>query len=239
MRETILIVEDDPVLRETLTYRLDAEGYTTLAVADGYAAVRIALEKEPNLMLLDVMLPGIDGFEVCRILRQELTLPIVMLTARTEEVDRVVGLEIGADDYITKPFSVRELLARIKAQLRRARLLQETAPELPLPASGPLCFGDLEIDLNRCEVKRNGHLLQLKPKEYELLASLAQRRGQVLSREQLMRAVWGWDHMEPGQHAQSRTVDVHVRWLREKVEDDPANPRRIVTIRGLGYRFDG
>jgi DNA-binding response OmpR family regulator len=239
MRETILIVEDDLVLRETLEYRLKQEGYQVLMVADGYRAVEVALEKQPGLILLDVLLPGIDGFEVCRILRQKMTVPIVMLTARTEEIDCVVGLEIGADDYVTKPFSARELLARIKAHLRRGRLCQNASCDLPLPASGPLRFGDLEIDLNRCEVRRKGVLLRLKPREYELLASLVQCKGQVLSREQLMRAVWGWSDSESNLSGQSRTVNVHVRWLREKIEEDPANPQRIVTLRGLGYRFDG
>jgi DNA-binding response OmpR family regulator len=164
-----------------------------------------------------------------------MTMPILMLTARTDEVDRVVGLEIGADDYITKPFSMRELLARVKAQLRRVRILtEESESDLPFAASEPLRFDDLVIDLTRCEVTLQDEVLQLKPKEFELLASLARRMGQVLSREQLLKAVWGWD-----QAGQSRTVDVHVRWLREKIEEDPGNPRRIVTVRGIGYRFDG
>jgi len=233
--ERVLIVEDDLVLRETLEYRLANDGYDVLLTDNGTDAVEIARARRPHVVLLDVMLPGIDGFEVCRLIRQEMTTPIVMLTARTDEVDRVVGLEIGADDYVTKPFSMRELMARIKAQLRRVRMdREEPSGELPLPATGPLRFGDLAIDLNRCEVTRSGERLRLKPKEYELLASLAQRKGQVLSREQLMRAVWGWEYT-----GQSRTVDVHVRWLREKIEEDPGSPRRIVTVRGLGYRFDG
>jgi DNA-binding response OmpR family regulator len=239
MAEQILIVEDDLVLRETLAYRLEAEGYYVLGAHDGHEAVRLARKLQPDLILLDVMLPGIDGFEVCRLLRQEMTTPIMMVTARTEEVDRVVGLEVGADDYITKPFSMRELLARVKAQLRRVRMLHEEADtNLPQPAGAPLRFDDLLIDLDRCEVTVQGRLLQLKPKEYELLAALAQRPGQVLSREQLLRAVWGWDQTT-GEGAQSRTVDVHVRWLREKIEPDPSSPIRIVTVRGIGYRFDG
>jgi DNA-binding response OmpR family regulator len=233
--DSILVVEDDLVLRETLEYRLVNDGYDVLVAADGHGAIEVARAEHPDVILLDVMLPGIDGFEVCRLLRQEMTTPILMLTARTEEVDRVVGLEIGADDYITKPFSMRELVARIKAQIRRVRMLREAvSAELPLPASGPLRFGNLQIDLNRCEVTVNGAPLQLKPKEFELLASLAQRQGQVLSREQLMKAVWGWEYT-----GQSRTVDVHIRWLREKIEADPGNPQRIVTVRGMGYRFDG
>lgn len=235
MSDSVLVVEDDLVLRETLEYRLANDGYEVLVATDGFGAIQIARAARPDVILLDIMLPGIDGFEVCRLLRQEMTTPILMLTARTEEVDRVVGLEIGADDYITKPFSMRELLARIKAQIRRVRILRdEVSSELPLPASGPLRFGNLEIDLNRCEVTLDGEQIQLKPKEFELLASLAQRKGQVLSREQLMKAVWGWEYT-----GQSRTVDVHIRWLREKIEADPGNPQRIVTVRGMGYRFDG
>jgi DNA-binding response OmpR family regulator len=235
MSETILIVEDDLVLRETLEYRLADEGYRIATAADGYEALEAAQEDSPDLVLLDVMLPGIDGFEVCRILRQEMTMPILMLTARTDEVDRVVGLELGADDYITKPFSMRELLARVKAQLRRVRILtEESESELPLAASEPLRFDDLVIDLNRCEVIFKGEVLQLKPKEFELLASLARYKGQVLSRDQLLKAVWGWE-----QAGQSRTVDVHIRWLREKIEEEPGSPQRIVTVRGMGYRFDG
>jgi DNA-binding response OmpR family regulator len=179
------------------------------------------------------MLPSIDGVEVCRILRREMTIPILMVTARTDEVDRVVGLEVGADDYITKPFSMRELMARIKSQLRRIRLIhEELTTALPMPSEASLRFDDLSIDLNRCEVRLNDQVVEMKPKEYELLASLAQRRGQVLSREQLLRAVWGHT-------VNSRTVDVHIRWLRQKIERNPAEPKRIVTVRGLGYRFDG
>jgi DNA-binding response OmpR family regulator len=240
--ESILIVEDDPVLRDTLEYRLTNDGYDVLVAEDGYGAIEAARIGHPDVILLDVILPGIDGFEVCRLLRREMSTPIMMLTARTEEVDRVVGLEIGADDYITKPFSMRELLARIKVQVRHTRRQNARDPksveaanaELPEPAAGPLRFENLEIDLNRCEVVVDGQLLEIKPKEFELLASLAQHRGQVLSREQLLKAVWGWEHA-----GHSRTVDVHIRWLREKIEVDPGDPRRIITVRGMGYRFDG
>jgi DNA-binding response OmpR family regulator len=247
MSEKILVVEDDLVLQDTLAYRLAAAGYEILLATNGHDAIETAQRQQPDLILLDVMLPGlpataqqpakpgIDGFEVCRVLRQDMTMPILMLTARTDEVDRVVGLEIGADDYITKPFSMRELLARIKAQLRRVRMLErDDGNELPPAAPEPLIFDTLVIDLNRCEVHLAGDLLQLKPKEYELLAALAQHRGQVLSRRQLLTSVWGWDHA-----GHSRTIDVHIRWLREKIEVDPSDPQRIVTVRGLGYRFDG
>jgi DNA-binding response OmpR family regulator len=240
----ILIVEDDPVLRETLEYRLIQDGYAVAAAGDGESALAVAGDENPDLVLLDIMLPGIDGFEVCRVLRRTTTVPILMLTARTEEVDRVVGLEVGADDYVTKPFSMRELMARIKAQLRRVRIIRENVQGLvgegagdhhpPLRESKPLQFDDLVIDPTRAEVTLRGDVLALKPKEYELLVSLARRRGQALSREHLMRVVWGW-----GRPGNSRTVDVHIRWLREKIEEDPSNPKRIITVRGIGYRFDG
>jgi len=233
MGDKVLVVEDDLVLGETLEYNLVQQGYRVSRVTDGHAAVDIARQERPDLILLDLMLPGLDGFEVCRLLRREMTTPILMVTARTDEVDRVVGLEVGADDYVIKPFSMRELMARIKAQLRRIRLIHEELTQtLPVSSSPPLRFGNLAIDLNRCEVRLNDDLVEMKPKEYELLVSLAQRRGQVLSREQLLRAVWG--HI-----VNSRTVDVHIRWLRQKIEPNPAVPKRIVTVRGLGYRFDG
>jgi DNA-binding response OmpR family regulator len=185
--------------------------------------------------VLDVMVPGLDGFEVCRTLRQEMIVPILMLTARDEEVDKVVGLEVGADDYMTKPFSMRELLARVKALLRRVRLMQEELATESGPADAEkLAVGDLTIDLARHEALRAGEPLSLKPKEYELLVYLVRNRGIVLSRDQILERVWGWDYV-----GGSRTVDVHVRWLREKIEPDASNPTRIVTVRGVGYRFEG
>lgn len=231
----VLVVEDDLVFRETLTYSLQKAGYRVLVTLDGAAAIEMARRERPDLILLDVMLPGIDGFEVCRIVRRESNIPIVMLTARTDEVDRVVGLEVGADDYVTKPFSMRELLARIKAHLRRARLSRAALPPAVPPAAQPLLqFDDLVIDRNRCEVQLRGQALTLKPKEYELLVALTEHPGRVLSRDQLMQIVWGW-----GYSVDSRTVDVHIRWLRCKIERDPDTPARIVTVRGIGYRFEG
>ncbi len=235
MAEKILIVEDELVLRETLTYNLTKQGYSVSAAADGRAGVALARQERPDLIVLDIMLPGLDGFEVCRLLRQEMSVPILMLTARSDEVDKVVGLEVGADDYLTKPFSMRELLARIKAQLRRVRLLREEfSAEPPQAPSRQLRFDDLCIDLDRCEVSRDGRVLPLKPKEYEVLLYLARHRGVVLTRDRLLEEVWGWDFS-----GGSRTVDVHIRWLREKLEEDPANPQRLVTVRGVGYRFEG
>jgi DNA-binding response OmpR family regulator len=238
--EKILVVEDEFVLRDTLTYNLTRHGYEVLTAADGHRAVELAQAEHPDLILLDVMLPGLDGFEVCRILRVDYTSPIIMLTARADEVDKIVGLEVGADDYLTKPFSMRELLARVKAQLRRVRLLREEyAGDTEAPAPNQLRFSRadghaLVIDLDRHEVNRDGELLALKPKEYELLVYLAQKRGRVLSRDQILADVWGWDYV-----GGSRTVDVHIRWLREKIEDDPADPSHLITVRGAGYRFEG
>jgi DNA-binding response OmpR family regulator len=231
----VLVVEDEPTLLDTLEYNLVNQGYDVCTAADGYKALEMARQERPDLVVLDVMLPGLDGFEVCRILRQEMSVPILMLTARDEEVDKVVGLEVGADDYMTKPFSMRELLARVKALLRRVRLTrEEMAAEDEVVDGDRLTFGDLTLDLNRCEVSRGGEPLRLKPKEYDLLVFLARNRGMVLSRDLILERVWGWDYS-----GGSRTVDVHVRWLREKIEPDPADPIRIVTVRGVGYRFEG
>ena len=235
MGETILVVEDEPVLLEALEYNLTRQGYEVRTATDGLQALEIARDARPDLIVLDIMLPELDGFEVCRILRREMNVPILMLTARADEVDKVVGLEVGADDYMTKPFSMREFLARVKALLRRVRLIrEELAAEQGAQTAEQLVFGDLTIDLARREVRRDGEPLHLKPKEYELLAFLARYRGVVLSRNLILERVWGWDYS-----GGSRTVDVHVRWLREKIEPDPAHPTRIVTVRGIGYRFEG
>ncbi len=238
MAEKILVVEDELTLQETLAYNLKRQGYEVETTGDGDSALEIARRTHPDLIILDVMLPGIDGFEVCRVLRQQMTMPVLMLTARDDEIDRVVGLEVGADDYMTKPFSMRELMARVKAMLRRVRLVREevntAAGPTPSPATQALVFDDLTIDLSRREARLHDQPLALKPKEYELLLFLAQHRRQVLSREMILEQVWGWNYI-----GDSRTVDVHIRWLREKIERDPGNPIRIVTVRGAGYRFEG
>jgi DNA-binding response OmpR family regulator len=235
MPESILVVEDEPSLQETLAYNLKKEGYKVEAVGDGLVALDSARRMKPDLIVLDLMLPGIDGFEVCRILRKEMTTAILMLTARDDEIDRVVGLEVGADDYLTKPFSMRELMARVKAQLRRARLIREELGKKATELSQEkLNFENLVINQTRREVILNDGPLQLKPKEYELLLFLAEHRGQMLSREFILERVWGWDYI-----GDSRTVDVHVRWLRQKIEANPAKPERIITVRGGGYRFEG
>jgi DNA-binding response OmpR family regulator len=235
MSETILVVEDEPSLQETLAYNLKKEGYTVEAVGDGREALNLARQLKPDLIVLDLMLPGMDGFEVTRVLRKEMTTPILMLTARDDEIDRVVGLEVGADDYLTKPFSMRELTARVKAQLRRARLIrEELGSQSAEAAREKLTFENLVINEIRREVTLNDQPLQLKPKEYELLLFLAEHKGQMLSREFILERVWGWDYI-----GDSRTVDVHIRWLRQKIEIDAAKPERIVTVRGGGYRFEG
>ncbi|HRO91647.1 MAG TPA: response regulator transcription factor [Promineifilum sp.] len=243
----VLLVEDDATLRETVAYNLRHQGYEVVEAGNGLMALEAARREQPDVVLLDVMLPGIDGFEVCRLLRKETNLPILMLTARSDEVDRVVGLEMGADDYLTKPFSMRELMARVKALLRRAELIREelaaelrdaapatTRQESRPPDTGALIFGDLVLDLGRREVRLGGEVVGLKPREFDLLLFLARNRGIALSRDLILERVWGWTF-----DGNSRTVDVHMRWLREKLERDPANPARLVTVRGIGYRFEG
>jgi DNA-binding response OmpR family regulator len=240
MESKILVVEDDNTLLEMLEYNLSRQGYQVVTAKDGRSGLTFARQEKPDLIVLDVMLPGIDGFEVCRILRKEFSFPILMLTARTEEVDKIVGLEMGADDYLTKPFSMRELLARVKALLRRVDLIREAlnsenASATDLEESIPLLtFDNLEIDQNRREVRLNAEPLRLKPKEFDLILFLARHQGIALSRDLILERVWGWTY-----DGNSRTVDVHVRWLREKIEADPGNARRILTVRGIGYRFDG
>ena len=233
MAETILLVDDDTMLRETLALNLRGSGFEVLTAADGLTALAEAQARVPNLVILDLMLPELDGLTVCRSLRQTTDMPILMLTARTGELDKIVGLESGADDYLTKPFSVGELLARIRALLRRTG---------PRPANDELRSGDpstgsgpvLALSLVSRRASVDGRDLPLSPKEFSLLAELIRHRGAVLSRDLLLTRVWGYDYV-----GDSRTVDVHVRWLREKIEIDPSDPRRIVTVRGIGYRFEG
>jgi DNA-binding response OmpR family regulator len=237
MAEKILVIEDEISLQETLAYNLKRQGYEVETVGDGLTALEAARRIQPDLILLDIMLPGMDGFDVCRILRQEMDTPILILTARDDEIDRVVGLELGADDYIIKPFSMRELLARVKARLRVMRLIREKAELIVASQKDKdqlLTFGDLTVDFSRHEARLNDRPIPLKPKEFELLSYLTQHRGRMLSRELILEQVWGWDFI-----GDSRTVDVHIRWLREKIEADPAIPKRIITVRGAGYRFEG
>jgi DNA-binding response OmpR family regulator len=234
IKGAILIVEDEPSLLETLEYNLTRQGYRVITASDGMMAVERARQEQPDLIVLDIMLPKLDGLEVCRILRQEMNIPILMLTARADEIDKVVGLEVGADDYMAKPFSMRELLARVKALLRRVSLIRQELSVTAVPDSERIVFGDLVLDLSRGEVRLAGNPVALKPKEYDLLIFLARNRGVALSRDLILERVWGWDFA-----GGTRTVDVHVRWLRQKLESNPAQPTRIITVRGIGYRFEG
>ncbi|MDP8924111.1 MAG: response regulator transcription factor [Chloroflexota bacterium] len=227
----VLVVDDEPVLADTIRYNLRREGYEVQVANDGNEALKLATAAAPDLVVLDLMLPGIDGLEVCRQLRRESTVPILMLTAKDDEVDKIVGLEVGADDYMTKPFSMRELLARVRAMLRRSRM-QQQAPAAD--GAQPVRSGDLEADPLERRVTLRGTALQLKPKEFDLLVHLMQQRGRVLTRDQLLERVWGYTF-----GGDTRTVDVHIRWLREKIEEDPGSPRRLETVRGVGYRFAG
>jgi DNA-binding response OmpR family regulator len=227
----ILVVDDEATLLDTLRYNLVREGYEVLTAEDGEKAIELARKHLPDLIVLDLMLPKIDGLGVCRVLRREMTTPILMLTARDDEVDKVVGLELGADDYVTKPFGLRELIARIRALIRRAQ-----PGDSPAPAESEkhvFRFGDLIVDEGAHRVQVRGADVTLKPKEFDLLAFMARNRGQALSRDVLLERVWGYEFF-----GDTRTVDVHVRWLREKIEEDPSHPRRIQTVRGLGYKFE-
>jgi two-component system OmpR family response regulator len=227
MNSKILIVEDDPNILEALRYNLTKEGYTTLTAIDGVEALETARGNKPDLIILDIMLPKMSGFEVCRILRKEMAVPILMLTARDDEIDKVTGLDLGADDYMTKPFSMRELMARVRAMLRRMEI-QTVIPETPL------VFGDLEVDILHHVITKAGNALNLSPKEFDLLVFLTASKGLVFSRDQLLEKVWGYDYS-----GDTRTVDVHIRWLREKIEDSSETPKRLITVRGVGYKFEG
>jgi DNA-binding response OmpR family regulator len=224
-----LVVEDDRNLLDTLRYNLRKEGHDVVTAVDGAEALAVARRDKPDLIILDIMLPKLSGFEVCRILRKEMTTPILMLTAKDEEIDKVVGLEIGADDYMTKPFSMRELLARVGAMLRRSEMAVG-----PAVAAEVLIIGDLEIDVARHRASLGGTTLELTPKEFDLLTFLAKNKGFVFSREQLLEKVWGYDFA-----GDTRTVDVHIRWLRRKIEREPTEPERLVTVRGTGYKLEG
>lgn len=225
MQKLILIVEDEQPIVDILKFNLTKDGYKVIEALDGIEGLRLALAKEPDLILLDVMLPGMDGFAVCRKIREKSNVPIIMLTAREEEVDKVLGLELGADDYMTKPFSVRELLARVKANLRRT-ISDDTE-------QGDIFrIGNLSIDCSRYEVVKNDAVIDLTLREFELVKFLAEQQGKIFSRETLLEKVWGYDY-----YGDVRTVDVTVRRLREKIEDDPGNPSYIITKRGVGYYF--
>jgi DNA-binding response OmpR family regulator len=225
MARTILVVDDEPTLRETLVEALEGEGFRVVAAADGREALTAFRAERPDLVLLDLMLPELSGIEVCRIIRAESGVPIVMLTAKDSELDKVVGLELGADDYVTKPFSLRELTARVRALFRRLEQATEA-----LPAAVDL--GRVQIDLAGHRLLRDGQAVAIKPKAFELLSFLVRNPGQVFTRDQLLEHVWGYDYA-----GETRTVDVHVHWLRSEIEDDPGQPRYLHTVRGTGYVF--
>ncbi len=247
----ILVVDDEHNIAETLKYNLVREGYEVLIAGNGHQALDLFRQEGADLVILDVMLPGMNGLDVCRNLRQSSTVPILMLTAKEEEVDKILGLELGADDYMTKPFNLRELIARIRAMLRRVEMLQgisnaSAVPEallphkveavkVPVKTANPdvLTVGELQINIGQHTVRLGDRQIILKPKEFELLSFMAQHRGQVLTREVLLERVWDYDYS-----GGTRTVDVHIRWLREKIESDPSHPILIHTVFGVGYKFE-
>jgi DNA-binding response OmpR family regulator len=223
---TVLLVEDDVTLAETVKYNLEREGYTVLHAADGVLALEMARREHPDILVLDIMLPRLDGFSVCRMLRKESSVPVIMLTARQDEYDRIAGLEMGADDYLPKPFSMGELHARIRAILRRSDRTQGIDRDV-------MQLGIIKLDAGSRRIWRDTNEVQLSQKEFDLLACLMRNRGLALSRDVLLERVWGMDYVGDG-----RTVDVHIRWLREKIEADPSAPEYLQTVRGIGYRFD-
>jgi DNA-binding response OmpR family regulator len=232
--DTILVVDDEPALRETIAYNLRREGFQVIAASDGPGAIAAARTGKPDLILLDVMLPGLDGLQVCRALRAESNVPIIIVSAKVEEVDRVLGLEMGADDYLTKPFAMRELVARVRANLRRIRMHEgdSTAETSPERGTERITVGKVTVDPARRQATLGGAMLTLKPKEFDLLHYLARRPGLVLSRDALLREVWGYDFP-----VDTRTVDVHIRWLRQKLSEGQSGGVTIETVRGFGYRL--
>ncbi len=232
----VLVVDDEQAIRDVLVYNLRKEGYETLEASDGITAVNIALEQKPDLMLLDIMLPKLDGLSVCKRVKNHLNIPILMLTAKDAEIDKIVGLELGADDYITKPFSVRELMARVKANLRKnemsnvKREVIQEIEEVEEKKENVIIVNELELDLDRFEVKVRGEIIDLTLREFEVLKFLAAQPGQVVTRETLLEKVWGYEY-----YGDIRTVDVTVRRIREKIEKDTSNPKILITKRGVGY----
>ncbi|MCI8485584.1 MAG: response regulator transcription factor [Clostridia bacterium] len=233
-KKTILIVDDEKPIVDILVYNLQKEGYDTLEANDGELAVKLALEKKPDLILLDIMLPKMDGLAVCKRIRHTLNVPILMLSAKDEEIDKILGLELGADDYVTKPFSVRELMARVKANLRKAEAtsstLEEIKEEQPEVRTNIIEVGDLRLDLDKFEVRVRGQVIDLTLREFEVLKYLAKQPGQVITREVLLEKVWGYEY-----YGDIRTVDVTVRRIREKIEKDTSSPKILITKRGVGY----
>ncbi|MEX2229194.1 MAG: response regulator transcription factor [Dehalococcoidia bacterium] len=227
----VLVVEDDASIGDAVSYNLEADGHEVLRASDGISALELARSAHPDLVVLDVMLPRMSGLDVCRILRDEQSVPILMLTARTGEADKVQGLDLGADDYVTKPFSMRELRARVASLLRRDRLSREAGSD-GHDGAPVVSAGGITLDVGRHEVSCDGRQVNLRPREFELLEYLMRHPGQALTREMILSAVWGFSYA-----GETRTVDVHIRWLREKLETDPPHPVHIQTVRGVGYKF--
>ena len=231
-QKTILIVDDEEPIREILVYNLKKEGYNVIEASDGITALNIALEKYPDLILLDIMLPKMDGLSVCKRIKNSYNVPILMLTAKDSEIDKILGLELGADDYITKPFSVRELMARVKANLRKVENM--VAPKVEndynKKKDNKIIVNDLELDLDKFEVKIRGEIIDLTVREFEVIKFLASQPGQVVTRETLLEKVWGYEY-----YGDIRTVDVTVRRIREKIEKDTSSPKILITKRGVGY----
>jgi DNA-binding response OmpR family regulator len=228
----VLVVEDDATLLDAVAYNLQRDGHEVHTAADGVLGLARAREEQPDLIVLDLMLPRMSGFDVCRLVRSEQPVPILILTARDSEQDVISGLDLGADDYLTKPFSMRELRARVNSLLRRDGLSRDAGPRADGPSADVLVSGNLVLDVGRHEVRKAGIEVSLRPREFLLLEYLMRQPGQVLSRDLILERVWGYTYA-----GESRTVDVHVRWLREKLEDEPSRPRHIETVRGFGYRF--
>jgi DNA-binding response OmpR family regulator len=226
MARTILVVDDEPTLRETLAENLEVEGFRVVTAVDGRTAIDRFRDSAPDLVILDLMLPELSGIEVCRAIRRESGVPILMLTARDSELDKVVGLELGADDYVTKPFSLRELLARVRALMRRSER------QASADGTANVDLGRAQVDLAGHRILRDGQPLPVKPKAFELLAFLLRHPGQVFTRDQLLQHVWGYDYA-----GETRTVDVHIHWLRGQIEAEPSKPEFLHTVRGVGYVF--
>lgn len=235
-KNKILIVEDETNIADSVKLNLEAEGYEVEYTTDGQMGLHYARTLKPDLIILDIMLPKLDGFEVNKIIQKELSIPVIFLTAKSDEISTVLGLELGADDYISKPFSMRELISRVKAVLRRLENTKSHSMPSQInnnPQKGKFIYDDIEIDIDGRRVLRNGNLIHLKPKEFEILVYLSSNQGMAISRDALLDKIWGIDYF-----GDKRTVDVHLRWLRKKIELDSQKPKHLITVRNVGYRFD-
>ena len=235
-KNKILIVEDETNIADSIKLNLEAEGYNVEYTTDGQMGLHYARTLKPDLIILDIMLPKLDGFEVNKIIQKELSIPVIFLTAKSDEISTVLGLELGADDYISKPFSMRELISRVKAVLRRLENTKSHSMSSQInniPQKGKFIYDDIEIDIDGRRVLRNGNLIHLKPKEFEILVYLSSNQGMAISRDTLLDKIWGIDYF-----GDKRTVDVHIRWLRKKIELDSQKPKHLITVRNVGYRFD-